>query len=105
MAARLEQREHRVVMARQVAMRWLAGLAQPEYRFDVLYGAKRIRNLPNLLRSFRDRKASLEGVPAIADLGVRENGDSISLWSGNREQLQALQGWFEKRGFETTGVW
>lgn len=97
--------EKRVVMERRVAARWLARVAAAEYRFDVLYGAKEIRNLPNLLRSFRDGKVALEGASRVADLGIRENGESLTLWSTNREAVIQLKDWFEKRGFETTGVW
>jgi len=80
-------------------------MAHAEYRFQILLGAKEIRNLPGLLRSFRNGKIAMEGVPPIRDLGIREAFDSISVWSGNREALVSLKDWFEQRGFETTGVW
>jgi hypothetical protein len=47
----------------------------------------------------------MESVPTIPDLGIRENFDSVTLWSANREAMVALKDWFEKRGYETTGVW
>lgn len=97
--------EKRVVMARRVARRWVRRMAHAEYRFQILLGAKEIRNLPGLLRSFRNGKIAMEGVPPIRDLGIREAFDSISVWSGNREALVSLKDWFEQRGFETTGVW
>lgn len=92
-------------MAKRVARRWLRRVATSEYRFEVLFGAREIRNLPGVLRSFRDGKIAMEGVPTISDLGVRETFDSISMWSSDRKGLIALKDWFEKRGFETTGVW
>lgn len=100
-----EQVEKRVVMARRVAARWIARKATAEYRFSVLLGQREIRNLPNLLRSLRDGKISMEGVPAIPDLGVFEEFDKVSMWSNDREALAKLSSWFERRGFETTGIW
>lgn len=97
--------EKRVVMARRVARRWLRKMARAEYRFQILFGAREIKNLPGLLRSFRDGKIAMEGVPKIADLGIKEDFDAISVWSSDRERLIQLKNWFEKRGFETTGVW
>lgn len=97
--------ERRVVVTRRVAQRWLRRVAAPEYRFEILYGAKDFKNLPNLLRTFRDGKVSL-GVPTIPDLGIKEASlDSVSVWSKDRDALITLQNWFEKRGFETTGIW
>ncbi len=97
--------EKRVVMARRVAGRWLRRVAHSEHRFKVLLGAKEIRNLPGLLRSFRDGKIAMVDVPKISDLGVKEGFDHISMWSRDRIGLIALKDWFEKRGFETTGIW
>ena len=97
--------EKRVVMVKRVAARWIRRVARPEYRFQVLLGAREIKNLPGLLRSFRDGKIAMENVPVISDLGVKGSFDSVSVWSSNREALIKLKNWFEKRGFETTGVW
>lgn len=80
-------------------------MAHTEHRFTVLFGAREIRNLPGLLRSFRDGKVAMADVPRITDLGVKEGFDSVEVWSSDRESLVALKDWFEKRGFETTGVW
>jgi len=100
-----EKPEKRVVMAREVAQRWLGRLARAEYRMRILYGVKEIKNLPNLLRSFRDRKAHFIGVPVIEDLGVKEGFDYVDVWSGDRSGLIKLRDWFEDRGYETTGIW
>jgi hypothetical protein len=97
--------EKRVVVAKWVAGRWIRRLAHPEYRLKILYGARGIRNLPNLLRSFRDGKVALEDIQQISDLGIKESFDSLEIWSRNREPLVQLKDWFEKRGLETTGVW
>jgi len=101
----VEKTERRVVMARRVARRWVRQAAQAEFRFRVLLGAKEIRNLPGLLRSFRDCRIAMVDVSPIPDLGVKEAFDYIDVWSRDREGLIQLQNWFEKRGFETTGVW
>ena len=92
-------------MTRQVAREFLRRAAKAEYRFEVLYGAKEIKHLPNLLRSQRAGKVALEEVPTIPDLGIKEQFDKVALWSRDRQGILALKDWFEKRGFETTGVW
>lgn len=97
--------ERRVIKARAVAGRWIARVAKAEYRLKILYGPIEVKNLPNLLRSFRDGKVAMEGVPALRDMGVKEDFDSVEVWSRNRVALIALKDWFETRGFETTGVW
>jgi hypothetical protein len=93
------------VMTRRVAERWLRAVSFPEYRIRVLYGSREIRNLTNLLYSFRDGKVAMQGVPRVADLGVSADFDGIELWSKDHDGLMALGNWFEKRGFETTGIW
>ena len=95
----------RVVMAKRVAAAWISKKAKAEYRFAVLLGAREIRNLPNLLRSMRDSKLAMVDVPIIPDLGVRESFDKVTMWSSDREAMIKLADWFERRGFDTTGVW
>jgi hypothetical protein len=95
----------KIIMTKQVAEKWLAKIASSEYRFMVLYGSYRIRNLPDLLRSFRDKKVAMVGVKPIQDLGVKETFDGIEVWSKDKIGMLALQKWFEDRGFETTGLW
>jgi len=92
-------------MSRRVAERWLRAVSFPEYRVRVLYGAHEIRNLPGLLHSFRDGRVAMVDVPTIPDLGVKDGADNIELWSRDRTALKALTAWFEKRGFETSGIW
>ena len=96
--------ENRVLMTRRVAARWVNRLATPQYRVRVLFGAREIKNLPNLLDSFRNGKVAMQSVPRIPDLGIKTDFDGIELWSTDQEGLVALQQWFEKRGFETTGM-
>lgn len=95
----------RVIMARSVARRWLQSVAQAEYRIRVLYGSREYRNLPNLLRAFRDGKVALQGLPSVSDLGVKEDFDAVEVWSKNYDALRKLCAWFEKQGFDTTGIW
>lgn len=97
--------EKHVLMTKRVATRWLRSVAFPEYRVRVLFGTVEVRNLPNLLYSFRDGKVAMKGVPRVADLGVKTSFDGLELWSKDYEGLKALAYWFEKRGFETTGLW
>lgn len=97
--------KRRVVMARRVAEAWLRTRVHPEHRLTVYYGARDIRNVPSLLRSFRDGKLRVGSIDPISDLGIQEEFDHLVLWSSNREGLRQLQAWFEERGCETTGVW
>ena len=95
----------KILMTKRVAERWLRAVSFPEYRVRVLYGAKEIRNLTGLLHSFRDGRVAMGSVPRIADLGVKDGSDGLELWSRDRVGLLALTTWFEKRGFETSGIW
>lgn len=97
--------ERRVIMAKRVAVKWLQRTSQAEYRFEVLASHGVLRQIPNMLRSFRDGKVAVQGVPLIPDLGVQDQGDTLALWSRDRTAILALKNWFEKRGYETSGVW
>ena len=97
--------ERRVIMARNIARRWIAATAKAEYRLRVLYGAKEYKNLPNLLRAFRNGKVAMVGIKPIPDLGVTESFDGMEVWSSDKEALATLNTWFESKGFETSGVW
>lgn len=100
-----ENNEKRVLMAKKVAERWLRAVMYPEYRFTVLYGSRDFRNMAAMMHSFRDGRVAMEGVPRVADLGVKDSFDGLELWSKDHDGLVALQSWFERRGFETTGIW
>lgn len=95
----------RVMMSRKVASAWITKVATPEFRFRVLSGHKDLRRMVSLLRSFRDAKVKIAGLSPLPDLGVREDGGSLTVWSSRREAIVTLKDWFEKRGYETTGVW
>lgn len=101
----MSRKNRKVVMARRVARRWLSQVAEPEYRFKILLGSREYKNLANLLRSFRDGKVAMRGLKVVTDMGISESFDAVTVWSKDREGLVALQGWFEKRGFETSGIW
>lgn len=96
--------ERRIVVPRSVARRWVARVAHAEYRFQVFI-VQDVRNISGLLRSFRDKKASMEGVPEIPDLGVKDHFETIEVWSSDHDAIVKLNDWFENRNFETTGVW
>lgn len=97
----------RVLMAKDLAAKWLKAHSQPEYRMTIYHGSvsNEIRNLPRMLKAFRDDKVRIAGVEAIQDMGISTGFDSISVWSSNREGLMKIQNWLEKRGYETSGVW
>ena len=82
----------RVVMAKRVATKWLSERAVPEYRLRVYHGfGRESRNLPGLLRSFRDGKVKIAGAESVPDLGVKPGFDFIDLWSNNRTALHELE--------------
>lgn len=97
--------DKKVVMARNVAWRWIRKVAKAEYRLRVLYGAVEYKNLPNLLRAFRDGKVAMKGLVPLPDMGLKEDFDGFEVWSSDKEALSTLNVWLEGRGFETTGVW
>lgn len=92
-------------MARAVARRWIGKVARAEYRVRVLYGAVEYKNLPNLLRAFRDGKVAMKGLKPLPDMGVKEDFDGFEVWSSDKEAILSLNTWLEGRGFETSGVW
>lgn len=98
--------ERRVVMAKLVSRMWLTKNATVEYRFTAYHSdPKLLRALPSLLRSYRDERVKLATLQPIADLGIKESGDGVMVWSSDADKLAALQGWLEKKGYDTTGVW
>lgn len=94
----------RVVLARAIATRYLSKVSHPEYRLSIFTGSDDRFNVPGMLTGLRDGRVKLGGVDSIADLGVREEFDSIVLWSSDADALGKIAGWFESRGFETSGV-
>lgn len=105
-AAKTKQGEHRVILARDVARRWILKRAKPEYRFKVFYRSpKDVRGVVALLRGFRDGKRRIANIDPISSLGVKEGFDHVVIWSHNREAMVKLAKWFEENGFDTTGIW
>jgi hypothetical protein len=99
------QKSPQVVMAKTVARRWLNKVALAEYRIRVFYGARDYRNLPNLLRAFRDGKAQIAGLSPVSDMGVKEEFDYVEVWSKDYAGMLQLGAWFERQKFDTTGIW
>lgn len=97
--------QHRIVMARSLAKRWVEARVHPEHRLTVFYVERDTRGIPNLLRSFRDNKLRIGSVDPIPDLGVSEGFDSVTVWSSNRDALVRLAAWFEEHRYDTSGVW
>ena len=95
----------RVAMAKRLARRWVQANVRPEYRVTVYMGPKGLRNLPGLLRSFRDGKLKVGSVDPVTDLGIKAGFDHVEIWSADRKGLVALDSWLREVGCETTGVW
>jgi hypothetical protein len=94
----------RVVLARAIAARYLVEVSRPEYRLSILTGSDDRINVPSVLAGFRAGRIRLAGTSAPSDLGLREEFDSIVMWSSDADALGKVAGWFESRGFETSGV-
>ena len=98
--------ERRVVMAKLVARKWLTKNATVEYRLTAYHSDQRmLKALPSLLRSFRDGRIKLGSLQTIADLGIKEEGDGVAIWSSDADKMASLQGFLENKGYDTTGVW
>ena len=94
-------------MARSVAERWVQGNAQGEYRFTIfgLGTPNDVRKFASVLRTWRDGKLKLASMEPISDLGVREGGDILEVWSTNRDAMKKLANWAEGRGLDTSFIW
>ena len=97
--------DHLVGMVRRVASRWVESNVHDEYRLTVYQSVSFVRNLPMMLKSFRDGRIRVGSIEPIRDLGIRVGFDQLELWSADREGLVALDGWLRKAGCETTGIW
>lgn len=103
----------RVGMARSVADRWLKGHTHSEYRFSIFGFASpaKAKRFASTLRSLRDRTQRVSSssspfhLPPISDLGVREKGDAIEVWSSNVESLRKLAKVAEVMGLNTDFIW
>ena len=95
----------RVAMAKRIAATWLEKHAKPEYRITVYAGSEDMRNLPGLLRAFRDGKTKIASISPIEDMGIHTEYDRVTLWSNDRQGMLDLDQWLTKRGCETTGIW
>lgn len=98
--------ERKVVMAKKVARKYLESLGNPEYRVTVYSSFDSIKNLPSLMRSFRDGKIRMSGLDLepIRDLGIHEEFDSMTVWSSNESAMRVLCAWLDSRGHENTGI-
>jgi hypothetical protein len=96
---------HRVAMAKRVASSWLEERTTPHHRLTVYSGhGRESRNLPGLLRAFRDGRVKMGAVPPIRDLGVRPEFDHVVIWSKDAKSLQSLDEVLRAMGLETSGV-
>ncbi len=95
----------RVAMAKRIAQAWLEKEALPEHRIVVYSGSDKLGNIPALLKSFRDGRSRIAGVPTIKDLGVKTEPDKLTFKSRDKEALQKLDTWLAAKGCETSGIW
>lgn len=100
-----EESVKRVIMAKDLASRWLQSNSKPEHRLTIHYIGKEGKHIPTLLRGFRDGRCVVGSMPPIPDLGIHEAYSSVDVWSADHEAMQKLAAWFDKHGYETSGVW
>lgn len=93
----------KIVMARNIAAKYLRSAAIPEFRLTILLNGTDTRNVQGMITGLRDGRIRIGGVPLSA-FEVRENFDSISVWSSDESSICKVAAWFEFRGFETSGV-
>lgn len=105
--SRSKPAERRVIMAHNIARKWLFEHAQPEFRLRVFTGSVRVSNFQrSALHKFRNgSKGPFREVDPLPDLGIEVKGDSLFVWSKNRKGLKQLMEHYEQQGFETTGIW
>jgi hypothetical protein len=94
----------RVVLTRTIAARYLVESANPEFRLTILLNGMDTRNIPGFLANLRSGRIRLGGISRPPDFGVREEFDSITVWSSDEDVLRKVAAWVESRGFETSGV-
>ena len=96
-------------MAKSVANRWLQGITRSEYRFTIFGFAhpSKAKKFASTLRTIRDRqhKQASVSLPAISDLGVKDRGDMVEVWSSNVEALRKLAKVAEAMGLNTDFIW
>lgn len=98
-------------MAKVVASRWLVAISKSEYRFTIFgfHHPVKAKKFASSLRSMRDRQVQAGSagprVPVIPDLGVREAGDGVEVWSSDVEALRKLAKWAESSGLNTDFIW
>jgi hypothetical protein len=96
----------RTALAKRLARKWLDTNAAPEFRLTVYGEEGKIKNLPGLLRLFRDGKTKLSSsVLSLPDLGIKTQDEKLVLWSKDRAAMASLDQWLLRMGYETTGVW
>lgn len=107
MSNRPKLSERRIIMAHNVARKFLFEHAKPEFRLRVFTGSVRISNFQrSALHKFRNgAKGQFRNVEPIPDLGIEVKGDSLFVWSRNRRAIKQLMEHYERQGFETTGIW
>lgn len=93
----------RIIMARDVARMWLEKRSRVEYRIKIYNGV--IDNLPNLLRSLRDKKIGIRGVLSMPDLGIKECDEFVEVWTSSEDGIRSLTSWLNSKGVDNDSIW
>ena len=97
----------RVAMAKAGASRCVSDISRGEYRFSMFgFGTSgESRKFSSLLKSWRDGKVRVASLSPIPDLGVKDMGDHVEVWSSDQIGLAKLSKWVESRGLDSTFIW
>lgn len=99
--------QRRIAMSQEIAQQWLEARVTPEYRLEAhppIHGA--IRDLPTILRAWRDNRMRVAKTTSPLDLGVRILGSgALVVWSSDYPKMKVLANWLTRRGYEVDGVW
>ena len=95
----------RVLMTKKLARSWLRSKSKTTFHLKVLYKDGSSYKWVKILKAFRNGKLKrVAGLEPITDLGVKESFDYFVIWSRDYDKMNKLATWFEKNGYETSGV-
>lgn len=94
-----------VLMAKEVATKWLESNMVPEYRLTVyLGGDSESLNIPAIVRVIRKRKTKITKDGPYPDLSMQAGFDFFILKSKDKQPLLDLEAFFSRIGLETFGI-
>ena len=100
--------EKRIAMTKDIAKEWVQNNSRPEYRLVVYppMSGTGVKDLPTILRAWRDGKSRLASESKPSDLGVHiSDAGTLTIWSTDYPKMKAISSWLSRRGYEVEGIW